>query len=281
MVEIPDVEVPAGLELLSVERNIAGETNDVYFCRARFEGRATAVYVKAAKRARHFLGNERAVLDALRGSAIPVPRVLWYAETPRAVLVQEALPGRMVWDHIDPRREGYDPEKAPEYLRAYGNCLGAIHALPLPWDSQKRSRLAGLIGEEDVREERFEQIVSWLRKHAPTQGEPVFVHGDLNTASVLFQGGAVSGVVDWEFAGTGWREYDLAWVLRARRTFLKTPAEREAILAGYRERASYDESALRWCEALNTLHFAFWSREEEPSHTDFALGRAMGIAGLD
>ena len=92
--------------------------------------------------------------------------------------------------------------------------------------------------------------------------------------------GALSGVVDWEFAGRGWREQDLAWVLRARTAFLNTPAERDALLQGYREHASYDEEALRWCEVLNYLHFAYWSREDEPEYTAYALHKARERADL-
>jgi len=86
--------------------------------------------------------------------------------------------------------------------------------------------------------------------------------------------------VDWEFAGSGWREYDLAWMLRARTSFLNTQAERDAILEGYLKHASYDEDALLWCEALNYLHFAYWTREDEPAYTSFAIEKAQAMAGL-
>ena len=106
------------------------------------------------------------------------------------------------------------------------------------------------------------------------------MHGDLNTASVLFQDRIVTGVVDWEFAGTGWREYDLAWVLRARKAFLNTLEERQAILAGYGEHTLYDADALRWCEVLNYLHFAYWCKDETPADASFFIEKAQAIAGL-
>ena len=280
MCAIPDAVIRAGLELLSVAIDAAGETNDVFFCRAKYQGHPVNVYIKAAKGPRHCLANERAVLDALASGALPVPRVVGYVEAPRAVLAVEALPGRMVWEYIDPRRDLYKREEAPAYLRAYGRCLARVHNLPLAWEPQKRPRLAGLIGEENLEDSRFQEIVAWLETHAPIGREQVFVHGDLNTASVLFHDGALSGVVDWEFAGRGWREQDLAWVLRARTAFLNTPAERDALLQGYREHASYDEEALRWCEVLNYLHFAYWSREDEPEYTAYALHKARERADL-
>ena len=105
------------------------------------------------------------------------------------------------------------------------------------------------------------------------------MHGDFNTASVLFSDASISGVIDWEFAGMGWREYDLAWALRARTVFLNTREEREAILKGYRLHASFDATYLRWCEVLNYLHFAYWARERESEYASFALEKARDLAG--
>lgn len=55
--------------------------------------------------------------------------------------------------------------------------------------------------------------------------------------------------------------------------------EREAILDGYRQGAAYNAVSLLWCEVLNYLHFAYWSRENEPDYTSFALRRAMDLLG--
>jgi aminoglycoside phosphotransferase (APT) family kinase protein len=272
---IPGIEIPPELELCSVERNIEGETNAVFFCKARLRGQQMEVYVKVAKGPLHGLGNERDVLQVLSASGIRVPSVLWYQESPVAFLVLELLPGRMVWDFIDPRRGFYQRSKALDYLRSYGECLARIHGLPLHWSPQKRTRLNGFIGEEAVGDRGFRKLVRWLSSHAPDRREDVFVHGDLNTGSVLFLEGAVSGVVDWEFAGRGWREYDLAWVLRARKAFLQTQAERAAILEGYLRHGSYDEQGLRWCEVLNYLHFAYWNRN--CADVSFYIQKALSI----
>lgn len=274
MTPLADLGLPAELRIASAERNTVGETNDVFFCTGEFQGRPVSAYIKAAKRPNLNLANERSVLDRLAATDMPVPRVLWYGNAAREVLVVEAVPGAIIWDCIDPRRGSFLESTRLAYLRAYGECLGRIHALPIEWPPQKRSRLCGLIGEEAVDDGRFQRLVSWLRAHPTACGEPVFVHGDFNTASVLVRDGAVSGVVDWEFSGRGWREYDIAWALRARTAFLNTEAEREAFLEGYRVRSPFYCAALRWCEVLNYLHFAAWTREVEPEYSTFALRRA-------
>jgi aminoglycoside phosphotransferase (APT) family kinase protein len=274
---IDDLRLPPEMEVAFVEKNTIGETNDVYFCKGRFKGRTVDFYLKVNKHPHLDLSNEKAVLEELTLSSIPVPRVLWYGDEEKEFLALGAVGGHMLWDYIDPKRQWYDEYKVLPYLHKYGECLSKIHNLPLQWTLQKRSRLNGLIGEEDLQKDRFKRLVSWLKDNEPTQKDQIFVHGDFNTASVLFDLDVISGVVDWEFSGSGWREYDLAWVLRARTGFLNTPAERDAILKGYRQHSSYDEKALRWCEVLNYLHFAYWDREDDPSYTSFALNRAQQI----
>ena len=261
-------------------RNINGETNDVFFCKGKFDGCSISVYIKVNKHSQLNLSNEQAILAELKNTDIPVPGVIWYGNERNEVLIVEAIVGDMVWDFIDPRRVLYDRDSALLYLYSYGECLAKIHNLDIAWLPQKRSRLHGLIGEEKVEDDRFKNLVSWVQANNAISSKQVFVHGDFNTANVLFHDNSISGVVDWELAGSGWREYDLARALRARLHFLNTAAERGAILDGYKQGSTYDEESLRWCEVLNYLHFAYWSKEKEPAYTYFALDRAMDIAGL-
>ena len=121
------------------------------------------------------------------------------------------------------------------------------------------------------------QLVSWLRVHRPVKIDRVFVHGDYNTASVIFDQDEIAGIIDWEFAGEGWREYDLAWALRARKQYLNSQEEREAVLQGYSSISSYDPMVLKWCEILNYLHFAYWLKKSDLQYSNFALKQAFKL----
>jgi len=230
--ELVGIELPDEMSIISAERNTTGETNSVFYCRALFRDRQVAVYIKVAREAGGRLGHERNIIERIAPSGIPVPRILGYSPAPREALVLEELPGELIWDHIDPRRKLYDRDFSLPHFVAYGECLGRIHSLPAEGPAHRRPRLYGLIDEARIPEERFQRLVSWLTRHTPENRSQTFVHGDLNTASVLVHEGRVSGVIDWEFAGLGWREYDLAWLLRARTAFLGTAEEREAVLQG-------------------------------------------------
>jgi aminoglycoside phosphotransferase (APT) family kinase protein len=275
---IPGIVLPRRLELDSAIKDARGETNDVFRCDGRLEGRPVTVWVKVGRGANIGLANEAEVLRALATSSIPAPALLWHEGTGRAYIVLEDLPGEPLCDWIDPRSRSYDRDSVTRRLEQCGRLLARIHSLSIDWRAQGRHRLEGLIGEEKLDDARFRELVAWLEKRRPATKTQVFVHGDYHTASVLFDEAEITGVIDWEFAGTGWREYELAWALRARLTFLNTGAEREAFLRGYTSRAQFDHTALRWCEILNYLHFALWDRETVPEYTAFALDRAEALA---
>jgi Ser/Thr protein kinase RdoA (MazF antagonist) len=279
MNSLADLKLPPGFELVDAVRNADGETNHVYRCQLRVDAQPVTAFIKIGRTPSAGLFNEFQILRQLEMSGLPVPRVRWFDEIAQNVLITEALPGRLIWDYLDPRRELYHPDQALTLLSAYGESLARIHALPVAWQPQVRNHLHRLIGQEQIDDKRFREICGWVMQHPHYQGEivdPVFVHGDLNTASVLIQDHAVSGIVDWEFAGQGWREFDLAWILRARQAFLNTPQEREAILGGYSKHASYDHEALRLCEVLVYLHFAHWTGARD--YRDFALEKARQLA---
>jgi len=274
----PDVGLPADLKLASAEPNPLCETNSVFFCRGWHRQSPVEGYLKIADRTTRSLENERSVLERLALSDIPVPTVVASGGDPTPFLFLTAAPGTMLWDFIDPRRPGYDKSTVLPNLRAYGELLARIHALDVNWADQPRARLEGLIGEERVLDRRFQDLVEWINQNHPSHSKGNFIHGDFNTANVLLDRGAVSGVLDWEFAGMGWKEYELAWALRARIHFLNSTAERDTILTGYQSGGSYDAKQLRWCEVLNYLHFAYWETDSNSGYTAFALARAESAA---
>lgn len=183
----------------------------------------------------------------------------------------------MLWDLVDPRRPDFEKSSVVANLRSFGACLAQIHREPVAWPSEQRPRSYELIGEQELDDRRFAPLIDWLHAHRPRERSAAFVHGDFNVANVLFGRGRITGVVDWEFAGTGWREYEIAWSLRARTHFLRTESERNAVLEGYASVGTFAESQLRWCEVLNYLHFAFWNLDRDPGYATFFLRRAADL----
>jgi len=281
---IPVEAVPPGITLINAEKNLIAETNSVYRCEGKKNNRNVSFYMKVGKLGHETMRNEFEVLKELSGYNLPVPRVLWYSQDRREYMALSEVKGHNLSDLINPKHPEYDQLHVYELLRRYGEVLAEIHSLPISWEPFRRTELYDFISDEIESEDiAVRDIVLWLQSNPPHRTPDVFVHGDLNTANVLFSRQDLAGLIDWEFAGMGWREYDLAWVLRQRKNYLNTQYERDVLLRGYLSKASFDEDALRWCEVMNYLHIAHWSGERFPAYRIFALEKAreMMFAGFE
>jgi len=273
-----DINIPQNFNFIIDRQVHEGETNDVLYGYGSFENSKKAAYVKINKNPKLSLVNEYKLLKQLFQSDIEVAKVLWHGSINRETLIIQALQGNMLWDYIDPRRELYNEDKVLAYLFEYGRTLAEIHSQSVQCDKQIRQKLYNILdAERDSGLYDFKEIINWLEKQNVIHNFNTFVHGDFNLANVLMYKDKVSGVIDWEFAGMGWKEYDLAWTLRTRLTFLNKQIERSAILDGYLSVTTYDEQSLRWCEVLNYLHFAGWSIKSNPEYTLFAVNKAKEL----
>ncbi|TMM18270.1 MAG: phosphotransferase family protein [Actinobacteria bacterium] len=72
----------------------------------------------------------------------------------------------------------------------------------------------------------IERGLAWLDDHLPTdEGPTVLSWGDSRVGNVLFRDFAPVAVLDWEMAGLGPRELDLAWLVYSHRAFEDLAAE--------------------------------------------------------
>jgi aminoglycoside phosphotransferase (APT) family kinase protein len=58
----------------------------------------------------------------------------------------------------------------------------------------------------------LEWAIRWLERHAPEPLDPVLCHRDFRTGNYLVDGGQLTGVLDWEFAGWGDPDEDIGWL---------------------------------------------------------------------
>lgn len=271
---VPDYAIPDNVEIISAERNRIAEVNSVYHCHARRGSNAFSFYLKVCKSTTATMDNEREALVLLSAQNFPVPRVLWHGAGRRSFMALEEKKGVILRDVLNPLSEHHLPHMTNRVLHQLGELVGWLHSMDVEWHAQKRTSLYGFLGEQEIDDPRFVEVVEWLRAHAPATKEEVFVHGDLNDANVLVHQTEVTAILDWESAGIGWREYELAWILRERRNYMNSRASRDFFLDGYCARATYDPVALRWCEVMNCLHVAFWCRGNYPNYMEFNLQKA-------
>jgi aminoglycoside phosphotransferase (APT) family kinase protein len=183
------------------------------------------------------LQREKMVLDALKGSGLPVPECLLYIEEETGTgkegwLVITRLPGEPLLKVL---REVDNPSRREDLHNKLGKVIARLHAMPAPpqfapistsWLDDMlalaESNLAVGIGD-GTREE-----LAWLKQNIPTPVPAACIHGDLFFDNVLSDGTEITGLIDWSFGALGDPRYDMATA-----QYGLTAGERRAFLDGY------------------------------------------------
>ncbi|MBG0771132.1 MAG: phosphotransferase, partial [Anaerolineaceae bacterium] len=89
------------------------------------------------------------------------------------------------------------------------------------------------------------EAFEYMEGHPPVEISRCFVHGDFHYANILWEDGKISAILDYELAGLGIKEFDIAWAcfLRPGQKFLDTRGEVECFLDGYRSNSSFAREA--------------------------------------
>lgn len=84
-----------------------------------------------------------------------------------------------------------------------------------------------------------------------------FCHGDFHYANILWAEHQISGILDFELAGYGNKEFDIAWSVfrRPGQKFLRTEAELQTFLNGYRQFGTCDAEAVKTYMAQCYVYF--------------------------
>lgn len=202
----------------------------------------------------------------------------------------------------------------PELARELGRQLGRLHRVTpdtpgADWlverlggapDCPARHALAqlrGWFGDLGRRDPVIAWGLRWMEIHAPQPADVVLCHRDFRTGNYLVKDGALTAILDWEFAGFSDPMEDIGWFC-ARSWRFRRPdreaggiADREDFYAGYEEtsgrrvdprRVAYWETAayLRWAAvALEQGHRH--SSGAEPSLELALTGRMLPDIEMD
>lgn len=179
----------------------------------------------------HDVLREAALLRALAGSDLPVPRVLASAEAGEAlddpVYVMTHVAGPVVTTRTPPpldtparRREaGTSLVTTLARLHAVDVSSGALAGFGRPEGFNRRhvERIARLVtGPDGGLPPAFVPLHRWLLDHAPAESGAAVVHHDYRLGNVVLASdspGRVAAVLDWELAGLGDPLWDLAYLV--------------------------------------------------------------------
>jgi homoserine kinase type II len=159
-----------------------------------------------------------ALLDHLADRALPVPRAirdrsgkqLQHVAGRPACLI-EFLPGLSV------------TRPSPAQARAAGEALGCMHAALVDFEGERANSL-GLEGWRGLAQKCGDQLdaialglsdrvareLDWLERYWPADLPRAVIHADLFPDNVLMRGDAVGGIIDFYFACTEVRAWDVA-----------------------------------------------------------------------
>ena len=178
---------------------------------------------------------------------VPVPTVWWCEPDPAPLgapfFVMSRVDGRVPPD-VMPYNFGdswlYDaaPDDQRHLQDATVDVLARLHAIDrpaerfpflvpdAPGDTLLRRRVETtrawyrFAATDGFTSPLVERAFAWLDEHWPSaEGEAVLSWGDSRIGNMMFDGFDPVAVLDWEMAGVGPRELDVAWLIYGRRIF--------------------------------------------------------------
>ncbi|MCH7344129.1 phosphotransferase [Pelomonas sp. CA6] len=171
----------------------------------------------------HAIEREFAVMRALAGSEVPVPRMLALCEDEsvigRAFYVMEFVQGRVLWDQSLP---GMTPAQRAALYEEMNRVIAALHRVDVQavglqnygkpgnyferqigrWSRQYQASITGP-------NEAMDRLIEWLPAHIPAsardESEVSIVHGDYRLDNLVFHPSEprVLAVLDWELSTLG------------------------------------------------------------------------------
>ena len=216
---------------------------------------------------------------AFRGSAVPVPEMLWLEEENAALdhpfFIAEEIAGFQASPQLlfGPPYVETLPQLGErkwtilaEIAKADPAAIGLTNVMPAVtadacWD-RELSYWEGVLNEDEAQPlPIIRAAIRWLRGNPPPPAQKVgVVHGDYRTGNFLYDdAGGIHGILDWEMAHLGDPLEDLGWSLNPVWSFGTGIAggllPRDEAIAIW-ERASglkADPAALHWWELFNCV----------------------------
>lgn len=224
--------------------------NDVFHVRGTIGGRETTAYVKVARQKGAAIDNEVRILHQL--DAPIFPRVLDYDRERGLFSVTEALPGLRLSNIVKENGE----HASLACMEEYGEALAKLHRLKPAAKAQADRSFYHRPPKALLEKLELLHLEAFFDRE-PAQGKSVFCHGDFHYANVLWQKQHISAILDFELAGYGNRDFDIAWALflRPGQNFLKTDGERRLFLQGYERYEPLNREAVVYYMAQCYVYF--------------------------
>ena len=199
--------------------------NDVFYVKGLYHGRQINAYIKAARQRGADVGNEISILSQLRSPVTPPVVDFCLDGTP--FIVTQALPGERLSTIVGEN----SALESLLYLEEYGAALARIHQLNIQAERVKDRKFFHAPPDAVLEALEFENLKGLF----PSAEEPAntcFCHGDFHYANILW-----------------------AVFRRPGQKFLRTEAELQTFLNGYRQFGTCDTEAVKTYMAQCYVYF--------------------------
>ena len=175
----------------------------------------------------HAIDREHQVMQALAGTAVPVPRMLAYCDDAELLgtpfYLMDFLDGRVL---VDPALPGMQAAERGALYREMNRVIAALHQLdPAALGLGSYGRAGGYVARQTRRwsqqtqqlrvpvDPAMQQLMDWLPRHLPQAEETTLVHGDYRLDNLVWHRSEpqIIGVLDWELSTLGDPLADLAY----------------------------------------------------------------------
>ncbi len=227
----------------------------------------------------HSREHEFAILTAARQAGVRVPEPLGLCADPALIGKPFYVMGRLggtAAGHVLVNDTKWQGDRAA-LAADLGRELAKLHAirppradlafLPVPVGAPAMAAVAEYRAWLDTHRDprpALELGLRWLERNAPARADLALVHRDFRTGNYMVDAHALTGILDWEFAGWGDPDEDIGWFCAKCWRFGRVDREaggigkRADFYRGYAEAAGrpVDEAAIRYWEIMAHARWA-------------------------
>ena len=232
--------------------------NDVFYVKGIYNNEETYAFIKVNRQKGADVKNEIEVLNKIHLDNTPI--IIDY-DKEMTFRVSIALTGETLTQILTDNTN----LESLEYLEKYGKKLGEIHLITGDFNNVKDRRFFHIPSKEYFEENGLDlSIYEYLNSNKPEVINYCFCHGDFHYANILWENKHISGILDFELAGIGNKEFDIAWaiILRQGQKFLRDSIEIETFLKGYNSINSCNYNYVKYYMILIYVWFYEFSDEE-------------------
>ena len=220
--------------------------NDVFQVTGIYQQTEVEAFIKVARQRGADIKREIDTISALDWSVLP--EIIDHDDTKTQFVVTLSKEGERLSTIL-----GNNEDLASlDYLYEYGQTLAMVHKTQGQFPDVKDRAYFHIPPVEHFEKHNLQFVYEYLVAHQPAEINRCFCHGDFHYANILWKDKHISAILDFELAGIGNKEFDIAWalILRPGQRFLKTEAEITRFLDGYRSAGTFHKEYLKYYMVL-------------------------------